>query len=373
MKALAHIRIRAIILVLALVLVFRLSARETGGSLREAVVAGNLKQVQAFIDGKADLSAKGKDGKTALILAAENGRADVLAALLAAGADPEATDFDLWKPLTWAAAKGRLECVKILLEKGTKAAGSGGGWADSALIRAAANGHTEVVRAMLDKGADPNSRDMTSRALIRAVDGNHGETVKALLDAKADLNIYDANGQTALMHAAANGNAETVKLLLERGADPNYQPSETNKLLTSYIDPSSTDTLAWRQGLTPLLFAAASGDPKTVTLLLDHRAELNARDRHKRNALWLPAANGSTAVAEVLIQKGIDLNAQDEDGWTPLMVAARNGQTEIVKLLLTKKADVALKDAQGETALKKALKKQRDEIAVLLKKAGATE
>ena len=68
--------------------------------------------------------------------------------------------------------------------------------------------------------------------------------VKLLLDAGADANATEQEkGQTVLMWAAAKGHAEVVKVLIENGAKV------------------STES---RNGFTPLLFAAISGDVETA-------------------------------------------------------------------------------------------------------------
>ena len=45
------------------------------------------------------------------------------------------------------------------------------------------------------------------------------EPVKALLARGADVNAEEADGQTALMWAAAEGHVDVVRALLEAGAD----------------------------------------------------------------------------------------------------------------------------------------------------------
>lgn len=63
-------------------------------------------------------------GNTALHIAAEVGEIEVVAALLAAGADPDATDHEGWTPLYFAAYKGHLEVVLALLEYGANTSAS---------------------------------------------------------------------------------------------------------------------------------------------------------------------------------------------------------------------------------------------------------
>ena len=86
----------------------------------------NLKQVDMFFGGGAGgVLPLAKNGRTALILAAEKGRADCARLLVDAGADKEARDV--------------------------------GGC--TALIQAALRGHTVCARLLLDAGADKNAKD----------------------------------------------------------------------------------------------------------------------------------------------------------------------------------------------------------------------
>ena len=50
---------------------------------------------------------------------------------------------------------------------------------------------------------------------------NRKEIVQLLIDRGADFNKGDAEGNTAVHHAALNDHLDLVQLLNERGADPN--------------------------------------------------------------------------------------------------------------------------------------------------------
>jgi ankyrin repeat protein len=82
--------------------------------------------------------------------------------------------------------------------------------------------------------------------------------------------------------------------------------------------------------------AALGGDAEVVKLLLDHGAEINARDQ--------------------------------ESGATPLAYAASLGRAEVVELLLDRGADAALKNIRGQTALELAEENNQKEITELLRR-----
>jgi ankyrin repeat protein len=87
-------------------------------------------------------------------------------------------------------------------------------------------------------------------------------------------------------------------------------------------------------GMTPLLVAALSGHREMAALLLDHGADVEARDAAGgATPLYQAAAWGRTAVIELLIARGADVNARNRAGKTPLAAALANGSIEAARIL----------------------------------------
>ena len=55
-----------------------------------------------------------------------------------------------------------------------------------------------------------------------------------------------------------------------------------------------------------------------------------------QTALMLAVSHGRLHTAQLLLNHGADLNARDEDGSTAIMCAVEHGELEAVKLLLSK-------------------------------------
>jgi uncharacterized protein len=83
-------------------------------SLFEAVQAGDLARVQALLDAGEDPNPFDDEGRTPLMLAAENGREDLVLALLDGGSDPILTDRLGETALTKAAAYGHGRIAALL-------------------------------------------------------------------------------------------------------------------------------------------------------------------------------------------------------------------------------------------------------------------
>src|SRR2546426_930711 len=81
---------------------------------------------------------------------------------------------------------------------------------------------------------------------------------------------------------------------------------------------------------TPLHDAALGGDTGVVKILLDHGADVNARDTEAdATPLYYAASWGRQAAVELLISRGADPNARNRKGASVLQSAIENNQPEI--------------------------------------------
>jgi hypothetical protein len=121
-------------------------------------------------------------------------------------------------PLCYAAASGRVEAVRLLLDAGAQvnAKGMGG---KTALMGGAQQGYKEVVDALLAAKADVKAKDdFQATALHLTAPWGHVEVVEALVKAGADVNAEDRNKATPLMLARSRQQTEVADLLLQNGA-----------------------------------------------------------------------------------------------------------------------------------------------------------
>lgn len=114
---------------------------------------------------------------------------------------------------------------------------------------------------------------------------------------------------------------------------------------------SDLNVLEPSRGSTPLITAAALGEPEAAKLLIDAGADLNHKNEDGSTALQTAIVFDKTKVAKVLIESGADLTITNNEGSTPLHTAAFFCREEIVKNLLEKGADKSIKNGSGKTAL----------------------
>jgi len=167
--------------------------------------------------------------------------------------------------------------------------------------------------------------------------GMPSELMQALYQGKADeaKAIAAVRSDLDLLEAAAIGDLERVSVLLDE-------------------DPSLVN--AWSDdGFTPLHYAAFFGQAATAKLLIERRADLEARSANREFALDAAPLHSAVAARErgtieVLLDAGADVNAVQHGGFTPLLEAAQTGQAEVVELLLERGADPDAKLDDGRTA-----------------------
>jgi ankyrin repeat protein len=242
-----------------------------------------------------------------LVEAARADNVQAAQALLAAKPQPDVNQrgADGTSALHWAVYHQDLVLVKALISAGAKAA-TKNDYGASPLSEAAVVGNTEIMQRLLAAGADVESAN--------------------------------ADGQTALMIVARTNLVDAARLLIKHGAQVNAREK-------------------WRNQ-TPLMWAAAEGQPLMVRLLIEHHAELDARsDSHE----W-----DRQVTSEPRMQ------ARPSGGLTPLLYAARKGCLDCVKYLLDAGANKNLPDPDDITPMLMAVTNFNFDIAALLIQKGAT-
>jgi ankyrin repeat protein len=243
-------------------------------------------------------------GETPLIVAVRLGQADVVHALLVAGASTQVRDND---GLT-------------------------------ALHHAAGSGASELLAALIESGADVDARRRDGSTPLMMT--RSAEAAQTLLQAGAELEVRTPSGMGALAAATRRGDVEVVRHLLAAGADPDattdlgeaplhfavegHYPDDPPDLFAALLDAGADVDEEDDSGITPLMIAAVRADPGAVEYLIERGADVGIRDRTGRTALLL-ACDGRTewdrdptrvdqmtSCARLLVAAGADVDATDE-------------------------------------------------------------
>ncbi|KAF9061011.1 ankyrin repeat-containing domain protein [Rhodocollybia butyracea] len=121
----------------------------------------------------------------------------------------------------------------------------------------------------------------------------------------------------------------------------------------------------------PLHWAAALGLARSVDLLLEGEAEVNAQGGPWGNALQAAVHNGNESIVSVLLQNGAEVNALGGFYGNALYAAADNGNESLVRVLLQKGADVNARGGYHGSALQAAAIRDHEAIVKLLLEKGA--
>ena len=168
---------------------------------------------------------------------------------------------------------------------------------------------------------------------------------------------------TPLIIAAHNGHLKSVKILLQYGAD---------------IEARGTLNTGDKviEGCTPLKLWAAvdSGHLDVVKLLIEQNADVDGKTSRGGTPLRAAAYDGHLDIVRCSVESGADVNARSSrDNSTILMVACYYGHLSVVTYLIDKGAFMDLQDNEGYTALHDAVKRGYLEMVSRLLALGATQ
>lgn len=317
---------------------------------------------------KVDVNVMNKHGETALMIASKFGRAAVVERLLQLGSNFSVA-CSRGNALTYAAANGHKNCIRLLVKAGCNPNASGLSW-EPAVITAARSGYTDCVKALLEAGADPDARSHNGKTgLITATQWGHFNCAKTLLRFGAKVNSMSDAGDTALKWAARGGNTSLVRLLLQSGAEANT-PSMDGTTALMFAAHASADCVRElvnagadlharnTRGQVPLFWAVNSGQVEIVQALLTAGADVNSVSTKGHTPLFYSVKNGDDDMNKTLLAAGANVNATDLKGKTPLLSAVQNYHRECLRTLLQAGADVNLADHSGRTPLMAAVMAQ---------------
>jgi serine/threonine protein kinase len=201
-------------------------------ALYRAAAEGKTDAMRLLLDHKADVNLKANDGSTPLLQAVTFGKLAAVQLLLERGALVDLADASGNTPLMVAAEgtaflPNNAPLVTTLLTSKAKVDAQDAR-GRSPLYRAAAEGKEDAMRILLEHKANPNLKaNDGSTPLIATVTFGKLGAATLLLDRGANVNLADAGGNTPLMIAAEgtpfiSSPAPMIAVLLSHGAKPDF-------------------------------------------------------------------------------------------------------------------------------------------------------
>ncbi len=308
-----------------------LAGAASDARLADAVQHGDNEAVRALLRQKADVNAAQGDGMTALHWAASRDDLATARLLLSAGANVKAeTRLGAVTPLFMAAKNGSAPMIDALLKAGADAARANATGV-TPLMLVAASGSVDAIKALLDHGAK-----------IDATENAHGQT--PLIFAAA----YNRDAAVRLL-IARGANAEATTKVLDPGCGSVFNRNDCDEV-DQYGKP-----VAKKEAETTNVKPDSAGDKPAG----DKKENENAQRRRAgakvtggMTALLFAARDGQTDAAHALIEAGADVNnAGMGEKMTPIVMAIANGHYDLAKYFLDHGADPNKASAVGLTPL----------------------
>jgi ankyrin repeat protein len=346
-------------------------------------------------------------GRTALMMAAAHGHAEVVAQLLQCGASIDQKNFAGASATMIAAERGHAEVLRNLLEAGARINGGEVGGGETEMHLAVKKGHLSCVEELLSARRDrPTMIDLERRyhgmgALKLATISGHGKIAHRLMEAGAICDVHsaaalgiehvieraqarecdaqDMYGRTTLYLAAREGHEALVEGLLGKGAsltlldvrEGNALQAASDRghaaVVSKLLGAAAASASAGAEGAeggaahqnedgeTALLHASKRGHVAVVKILLKDpsgASTINVCDGHGASPLLFAVAGGHVqSTLELLAAPGVNVDAADRFGCTALGVAAAAGNSSLVATLLAAGADPDKADNARETPL----------------------
>ena len=363
-----------------------------GSVVCDAVASGDIDSVTRLLDADPSLVNTADVQVTSLgqhsasrkpiHVAVESGQIDMLALLIARGADVNAIRADgfkpihqaLWKAEGWqlrqdtsiagyllASGAHRSTCVAAAMNdlpavrRAVQADPDQLNFLDTngrrPLSCAAERGHTDIVRYLLDQGADPNlqERDADRGYALFAVTRQHEhvEIAHMLLEAGADTTaIWNASGDIG-MTLARSSSAELCRLLYEHGAVAGLY----NLIHEGRLDLCAEIITANPAMAQEHLSAALHQGQLPIARLMMRQG---AKFRPGHVALWqTPIAQAlehrRVEIAKLLMDQGEDINWPNWFLQTPLHYVVMCDRPDMVDWALNHGADIDARDWELES------------------------
>jgi ankyrin repeat protein len=267
---------------------------ETLAPLYYAALFGLQEVVSLLIDDSADVNAQGGCYGNALQAASWEGHEAVVRLLLDKNADANAQGGLYGNALQAASAKGYEQIAKLLLSAHA-AVNMQGGYYSNALHAALSGTHETTVRMLLERGANVGLDVRLKGAMHHALNNASctPSLVRVLQQYGTPLDTADVDNMTPLHYCVKFGHETIARQLIDAGVSIDLRvhrqawPSEVRKSTSGKEQLLLPALGSVATGLTPLHFAALTGNLTMTTFFLEHGADPNALSDYGETPLHL--------------------------------------------------------------------------------------
>lgn len=224
------------------------------------------------------------------------------------------------------------------------------------------SGMNEKLRILLESGADVSATSSSNYSCF--LDATYGalslpfdeakERFELLINYGADMEVASDYKETPLTTAVRQENWKLAGLLLELGANPG--PLQWNALFHALAFGDAGEVRAAAQsdsgflktcdfrGVSPLFFAASTGDLEKVKVVVELGADLHETGRFGQNILFSAINSNSESLCQWLIEQGVRIDQKDEFDHRPIHHAVEIGADRCISILVEAGADIFEKD-----------------------------
>lgn len=230
----------------------------------------------------------------------------------------------------WACFVDKCEVVETLVKSGTNVNYTLPFRGYGAVHISALNGCVNCLRWLLSNGCEPNVRVEDMTALHFATFTDSADAVRILVEHGCRL-------EPTVLHSAVKSRAAgCIKLLLFK-----YK-----------VDANKLDSM----GLAPIHICADQGFSDCMYMLLsDDRTLINLKDYHESTALHLACESAQVECVKLLIEHNANVHAKNMKCQVPIHMAAKAQSVDCIDLLVKAGADVNAPDIDDRTPLHSAI------------------
>ena len=213
----------------------------------------------------------------------------------------------------------------------------------------------ELVQFLIDNGADVNLKTKHGSPLDLAIKYNLPEIAKILIlnGAKSELeNSFGSADSFSTKDAIEDEHQTLLKQLLKKGADESFQDKNGISLLMSTVEKMWEEKVNRHPEIESRRYISPA--EKSMSILLEHDADVNAQDIEGRTALMIAILKKNKRAIELLLKHGnYDFKLEDNNRKTAFELVPSLGlkDAEIRDLMYT--ADIeSFKAAQWMFGIK---------------------